>query len=180
MAGFGRGHDLQSTRLASALDNLSIGLLIFDADERILVCNKPYREMYDVPPHVVTPGHGSLTSLLKFRTGNGTFREDPKQYLINLRKALGDSSSTHREPKLVDGRVISVSTHPMAGGGWVAIHENISERKHAQQQQALLAARDRRRVWIEEAISTFRTRSENVLKTVVASSAAIIRSLRRS
>jgi PAS domain-containing protein len=132
MGGLDGGHNLQGQKLAGALDKLSIGLLIFDADERILVCNKPYQEMYGVPGHVVAPGFGTLTNLLKFRTDNGTFREDPQQYLVNLRKALQTGSSTHREPQLVDGRFISVSTHPMAGGGWVAIHENISARKRRQ------------------------------------------------
>jgi methyl-accepting chemotaxis protein/PAS domain-containing protein len=173
LTSFGRGGDLQNNRLASALDNLHVGLLIFDSDERILVCNKPYQQMYNVPPEVVTPGYGSLTSLLKYRTGNGTFREDPKQYLINLRKSLEDGSSTHREPRLSDGRVVSVSTHPMAGGGWVAIHENISERKQAEERQNMMAARDQRRVWIEEAISSFRARSEMALQTVMQSSAAL-------
>jgi methyl-accepting chemotaxis protein len=173
MGGFGGGQNLHGQRLAGALDQLSIGLLIFDADERILVCNKPYQEMYGVPAHVVTPGVGTLTSLLRFRTSNGTFREDPEQYLVNLRKALQTGSSTHREPRLVDGRFISVSTHPMAGGGWVAIHENISERKQAQQEQALSVARDQRRVWIEEAISSFRARAETTLQMVMQSSGAM-------
>src|SRR5439155_13890860 len=31
--------DEQSSRLAAALNNLSVGILIFDADERLLVCN---------------------------------------------------------------------------------------------------------------------------------------------
>ena len=173
MGGLGGGHNLQGQRLAGALDTLSIGLLIFDADERILVCNKPYQEMYGVPGHVVTPGLGTLTSLLKFRTDNGTFREDPQQYLVNLRKALQTGSATHREPRLVDGRFISVSTHPMAGGGWVAIHENISERKQAEQEHSLSVARDQRRVWIEEAISSFRARAETTLQTVMQSSGAM-------
>jgi len=173
MGGLGGGHNLQGQRLAGALDKLSIGLLIFDADERILVCNKPYQDMYGVPGHVVTPGLGTLTSLLKFRTNNGTFREDPQQYLVNLRKALQTGSSTHREPQLVDGRFISVSTHPMAGGGWVAIHENISERKQAQQEHALSMAREQRRVWMEEAISSFRARAETTLQMVMQSSGAM-------
>jgi methyl-accepting chemotaxis protein len=173
IGGFGGAQNVHSQRLAGALDKLSIGLLIFDADERILVCNKPYQEMYGVPGHVVTPGLGTLTSLLKFRTNNGTFREDPQQYLVNLRKALQTGSSTHREPRLVDGRFISVSTHPMAGGGWVAIHENISERKQAQQEHDLAVARDQRRVWIEEAISSFRARAETTLQMVMQSSCAM-------
>ncbi len=173
MGGLGGGQNLQGQRLAGALDTLSIGLLIFDADERILVCNKPYQEMYGVPGHVVAPGLGTLTSLLKFRTDNGTFREDPQQYLVNLRKALQTGSATHREPRLVDGRFISVSTHPMAGGGWVAIHENISERKQAEQEHSLSVARDQRRVWIEEAISSFRARAETTLQMVMQSSGAM-------
>jgi len=177
MGGLGGGgggrHSLQGERLAAALDTLSIGLLIFDADERILVCNRPYQEMYGVPAHLVAPGIGTLTSLLKFRTNNGTFREDPQQYLVNLRKSLQTGSSTHREPRLVDGRFISVSTHPMAGGGWVAIHENISARKQAEQERTLSMARDQRRVWIEEAISSFRARAETTLQMVMQSSATM-------
>jgi methyl-accepting chemotaxis protein len=173
MGGLGGGHNLQGQKLAGALDKLSIGLLIFDADERILVCNKPYQEMYGVPGHVVAPGLGTLTSLLKFRTNNGTFREDPQQYLVNLRKALQTGSSTHREPQLVDGRFISVSTHPMGGGGWVAIHENISERIQAEQEHSLSVVRDQRRVWIEEAISSFRARAETTLQMVMQSSGAM-------
>lgn len=160
-------------KLTDALDKLAVGLLIFDSEERILVCNKPYQEMYDVPAYVVIPGQGTLTSLLKYRTGNGTFREDPEQYLINLRKALHDDSSTHREPTLIDGRVVSVSTHPMAGGGWVAVHENISERKQVQQRAELAAAREHRRIWIEEAISTFQQRAEVALTTVMQRSGAM-------
>jgi methyl-accepting chemotaxis protein len=66
-----------------------------------------------------------------------------------------------------------VSTHPMAGGGWVAIHENISDRKHAEHEHAMSLARDRRRVWIEEAIAAFRARAETTLKLVMESSSAM-------
>jgi methyl-accepting chemotaxis protein len=159
-------------RISGALDNLSVGLLIFDGNEDLLVCNKPYREIYNVPLNVVRPGHGTLTDLLKYRTGNGTFREDPEQYLINLRAALARGGSTHREPKLADGRTVSVWTHPMVGGGWVAIHENISERRQAEEERSALAVRDQRRIYIENAIASFRERMSNILASVIESSAS--------
>jgi methyl-accepting chemotaxis protein/NO-binding membrane sensor protein with MHYT domain len=168
-----RALDSYGQRLTHALDNLHVGLLIFDADEKILVCNAPYKRMYGIPDHVVRPGHGSLTSMLDYRVSNGTFRENREQYLINLRSALSTSSSTHREPKLADGRMLSVSTHPMAGGGWVAIHENISALRHAEEERAKMLTRDQRRIEIEEAISSFRTRVETVLKTVRESSVSM-------
>ena len=37
-------------------------------------------------------------------------------------------------PELGDGRIISIENHPMAGGGWVSTHEDITERRHAEQQ----------------------------------------------
>jgi methyl-accepting chemotaxis protein len=160
---------VESNRVADALDNLSVGMLIFDADERLLVCNEPYRKMYNVPAEVVRPGYGSLTKLLTYRKGNGTFREDSEGYLTNLRLALATGKSTHREPTLHDGRVLSVSTHPMLGGGWVAIHENISQLRHIEEERAQLAAGDERRRWIENAILSFRSRIDAVLSTVTAS-----------
>lgn len=160
---------LGSNKVASALDNLSVGMLIFDADERLLVCNEPYRKMYNVPVKVVRPGHGSLIKLLTYRKGNGTFREDSDAYLTNLRRALATGDSTHREPTLHDGRILSVSTHPMRGGGWVAIHENISDRRHIEEERAELASRDERRRWLEAAITSFRHRINVVLSTVATS-----------
>lgn len=158
-----------SNRVAAALDNLSVGMLIFDADEQLLVCNEPYRKMYNVPAAVVRPGRDSLTTMLEYRKANGTFREDSKAYLVNLRRALATGNSTHREPTLNDGRILSVSTHPMRGGGWVAIHENISDRRHIEEERTQLAARDERRRWIEEAIASFRSRVDKVLLTVADS-----------
>ena len=160
--------------LIAALDNLHVGLLIFDADERLLVCNRVYQRMYDVRPEVIGPERGStLTQMLAYRTANGTFREDAQAYLVNLRRSLATGTSTHREPTLVDGRTLSVSTHPMQGGGWVAIHENISALRTVERERSELAAQDQRRRWVEEAIAAFRSHIDGVLSTVAASASTM-------
>ena len=164
------GHN---SRLVAALDNLSVGIVIFDADERVLVCNTTYMNIYDVPQHVVRPGQGTLKGLLAHRSSNGTFREDREKYLLNLRSALATSSSTHREPALADGRIMSVTTHPMVGGGWVAVHEDITEKRRSEAETNSLAERDRRRIWIEETIGTFRTRIAAMLKSVAENTATM-------
>lgn len=164
------GHN---SRLVAALDNLSVGIVIFDAEERVLVCNRTYMKTYDVPPHVVRPGQGTLKGMLAHRSANGTFREDREKYLLNLRSALATSSSTHREPALADGRIMSVTTHPMVGGGWVAVHEDITEKRRSEAETNSLAERDRRRIWIEETIGTFRTRIAAMLKSVAENTATM-------
>src|SRR5690242_10000365 len=53
----------QSRRMRIALDNMSQGLCMFDGDERLVVCNQRYLEMYGMSPEVVRPGI-TLTELL--------------------------------------------------------------------------------------------------------------------
>jgi methyl-accepting chemotaxis protein len=64
------------------------------------------------------------------------------------------------------GRFISVSSRPMAGGGWVATHQDITERRLEDQQKERLAAQEQRRTLVEGAIASFRARIEAMLKTV--------------
>ena len=44
--------------------------------------------------------------------------------------------------ELPDGRTIAVLNHPMADGGWVATHDDITERQRAEQQIAHMARHD--------------------------------------
>ena len=45
-----------SALLSVALNNMTQGVILFDAHERILVCNDRYVEMYGLSPDVVKPG----------------------------------------------------------------------------------------------------------------------------
>jgi methyl-accepting chemotaxis protein len=59
-----------------------------------------------------------------------------------------------------------VKNHPRKGGGWIGTHEDVTERRQAQQQHATLLHQEERRAVIESAISAFRERVENLLRTV--------------
>ena len=48
------------------------GLLMFDASERIVVCNRRYIEMYKLSPDVVKPGL-AFRDLMSHRKERGTF-----------------------------------------------------------------------------------------------------------
>ena len=76
------------------------------------------------------------------------------------------ATTTSTEVKSADGKVISVINRPMADGGWVATHEDITERRDAEQERALMQEQQRRRGMIEEAIAAFRRRVEDHLRTV--------------
>jgi len=46
----------QVAQFATVLDNMSQGLCMFDAAQRLVLCNQGYLRMYDLSPDVVKPG----------------------------------------------------------------------------------------------------------------------------
>ena len=62
-----------------AINNMSQGLCMFDGNERLVVCNQRYMEMYQLSADIVKPGC-SLQSLLEYRIRNGSFSRDPTEY----------------------------------------------------------------------------------------------------
>lgn len=162
----------RSFGLAAALDNAGVGLSIFDVAERLVICNKPYLHMYGFSPEIVKPGC-SLTELLEHSAATGSFAEDPARYREALLDGLAQGKPSNIEIKLADGRIIQVLTHRMQGGGWVGVHQDITEQRAAEQQRVSMAERDQRRIWIEESITAFRTRAEAALKIVVENASAM-------
>lgn len=104
----------QSMRIA--LNNMAQGLCMFDRNERLVVCNRRYMEMYALPADIVKPG-STLERLLQFRIANGTFSRDADLYRKELHDAMRNGVTTHTEVKSVDGRTIAVANRPMADGG---------------------------------------------------------------
>jgi diguanylate cyclase (GGDEF)-like protein len=128
-------------RLESAINNMSQGLVMFDAEERVVVCNDFYIEMYELSRDVVKPGC-TLIDLLRHRVETGGHLNlDPEQYRVELLRGLAQGHVS-LIVKTAQGREILVKNSPMASGGWVATHEDITDRRLAEAQIALLAHYD--------------------------------------
>ena len=120
-------------RLAGALNNMNQGLCMFDAENRLQVWNERYREMYGIDPKQIWTGC-TIRDLLKARIAAGTFPLDPEKYNSELREAIKQGKVYVITVELADGRTIAVVNQPIEGGGWVATHEDISERMRAQRE----------------------------------------------
>ena len=163
--GVSRRMQVDNRRMRVAINNMSQGLCMFDADERLVVCNRRYMDLYQLPDEVVRPGR-TLSSLLEFRIKNGSFVRDPGEYRQSLTAAMKQGKTTTAEVKSASGRVVMVINRPMAGGGWVATHEDITERRDAERERSSMQGQQKRRAIIEQAIATFRQRVEDHLRTV--------------
>ena len=158
----------ENDNVRTALDSMAQGLCMFDASERLVVCNTQYYEMYGLSLADVKPG-ATLSEVLAKRIAKGTFSRDPDQYRKDFLAEIRAGRTTVHEVNSTGGRVLLVMNHPMKDGGWIGTHEDITTRRRAEQQQTAMQQQEERRALVEDAISTFRSRAEDLLKSVAAS-----------
>ena len=126
----------------AALNNMSQGLVMFDSSSRLVVCNQRYLEMYGLSPEIVRPGC-TLRELLDLRIAAGHFlADDPEQYLTEILAAVEQGNTFSKLTSLPDGRIISIVNHPVADGGWVATHEDVTDAKRAEERISYAAHHD--------------------------------------
>jgi diguanylate cyclase (GGDEF)-like protein/PAS domain S-box-containing protein len=121
----------QSLRFDIALNNMSQGLVMFDASSKLVVANSRFMEIYGVWPDVVKPGL-SLLDLLKHRKECGSFSGDPDEYHAKLLKQIAKRTVTKQIVPTPSGRIIQIANQPMPDGGWVATHEDITDKVEAE------------------------------------------------
>jgi diguanylate cyclase (GGDEF)-like protein len=131
----------QNRLIDAALNNMSHGLCMFDADERLIVTNNRYLDMFGAARDLIKQ-HCTLSELLHTLDRFGVTDEDPEQCLAELRMALATHRPTRRQRTLTDGRTFAICRIPLPDGGWVATHEDVTERIAAEARIAHMARHD--------------------------------------
>lgn len=119
---------LQTERSQHALAHMSHGLIMYDADGRVVVCNERFLQFYNLDPNVVKPrlSHGAAIDHWLSRGNRADLPGD------EFRDARMKDVRT-RSPKTVlvtrhDGRRVQAVSRFMPDGGWVTVHEDVTER----------------------------------------------------
>ena len=164
------------TQASFALNNMPHGLCMFDAKKRLVLCNDGYAEMYRLPPELRRAGatHDAIiANRIKSGLMAGQQNDTAVAHKLKDLSALSTTKLSSRIDDLTDGRSICVTRKPMTGGGWVATHEDITERQQFEKRRDDMASQESRRASIDAAISAFRERVESVLKTVADSTSTM-------
>ena len=111
----------------TALTNMVQGLCMFDKDQRLIVVNKRYLEIYGFSAEVVKPGI-SLPELMMYSVSLGNYTAEEAERALTERN---DPAQLRRrsviKQHLKDGRVIAVMNEPMEDGGTIATYQDITE-----------------------------------------------------
>lgn len=135
----------QKLMLDTAIDHMVEGLCMFDAEKRLVVCNERYALLYRLPPELLRMGT-SHADIIRHRIVKGILKGDPSEgaaeQFISKLAALPFDAVSSRIDEFADGRLICVTRQPMAGGGWVATHLDVTEQRRSEAKITHMAQHD--------------------------------------
>ena len=119
--------------LTTAIDAMDAGFVIFDADDRLVLANAKYREIYKVAASIIKPGT-KFEDVLRhgIRTGVHLSPADNSEEWMANRMAEHTAASTTSEQLLSDGRWLQVSERKTSDGSTVGFRFDITKMKQAQ------------------------------------------------
>jgi adenylate cyclase len=130
-------------QLNDALESMSEGLVLFNADDRIVVCNSRYRRFFIEAGgaeigEMVQPG-ASLWDIIRMAHAKGMFpliKGLDLEAHIERRKALRRNPGGTVEQYLADGLWLKISEHRTADGGTASVYTDITEVKRREAELA--------------------------------------------
>ena len=129
----------QATLLKQVVDNVSHGICVFDTDRKLTMCNEQYLKIYGYDRAFITPGV-SVRNILKYGVSRGVYSAATADQLDKF-DALSRQKESIQCCSLIDGRAIEIRVLPIATGGWLAEHRDITSKVNHER-----ALRDRNRL----------------------------------
>lgn len=123
----------------AGLNLIQQGLSIYDDSLRLVVCNRPFLEMFDLPASHGKPG-ARFQDTIRLLVARGEYGpvEDIEQAVAMRVEQARAFTPHYMERERANGRWVSVEGSPLPQGGWVAVYTDITRPKR---QEALLRTR---------------------------------------
>ncbi len=121
--------------LNDAFESVSDGLLLFDADDRLVLCNSAYRRQAGPIEHLLNTGLTVEELVRAFvRSGAVVIPDGDEEAWVERRLAVHRSRERHPfTMELRDGRWVEVIEYPTQEGGTLMLRTDITERVRVEQ-----------------------------------------------
>ena len=150
----------QALRHQAVFNAVAQGVCYFDAEDRVVLSNRRFAEIYRLAPEQIRPG-ATLREIIELRIAAGTWATAADDYLSFCVSNHFSSDSIVWMTELPDGRLIQMRRQPMPGGGGVVTYDDITELKAARaaanERLSLQALIDRLpdNLWVKDVNSRF-------------------------
>ena len=132
----------QQAHLEVILACMSQGIALFDVNQRLLVSNRRYMNIYGVREELAAPGI-PVEDIIRHRVNAGAYPEAEQDRNADRYMAMANGTTPSPQPfKLRDGRMISVNCHALESGGWLSTHDDVTEMWTLQQEVEHMAYHD--------------------------------------
>ena len=130
-------------QVTQALDAMSQGVCFFESNWRLVTSNECYARMYGIDPARLVPGM-SLREVVEQRvaSGFGAAAMDIDGYIDRNAREVAAGVPSEDIIELENGRFMLVKSCPLADGGWISTHMDVTEQKRSQDRTAFMARHD--------------------------------------
>lgn len=112
--------------LEGALENMSQGISVVDAQLRLVAWNRRYAELFDFPPQLLQVGR-PIADLSRWALSRLP-PEGDLESALQRRLAFMRAGSPHLTERVMpDGSIVEIRGNPMPGGGFVATYTDVTE-----------------------------------------------------
>jgi diguanylate cyclase (GGDEF)-like protein len=129
--------------LEAVIDNFPGGLLLFDSNLKLVLCNAQQRRLLDYPDSLFVNGNPSLQQIFAFNAERGEYGPGSVDDHVTMRMDLVAKKRAHVfERKRPNGTILEVRGVPLADGGFVTTYLDVTEQRKNQALIAHLAHHD--------------------------------------
>ncbi|MGC8801457.1 MAG: PAS-domain containing protein [Chloroflexus sp.] len=128
--------------ILGALDSLEEGFLLLDTEDRIVMCNRRYRELYAISADLIVPGR-PFAEFIRLGAERGQYADA----IGRVDEWVAERLRLHAElapieQRLADGRWIRIVERRTADGGAVGLRIDITDIKQAEELRRQLVVRE--------------------------------------
>ena len=131
----------QNQRFEAALDGMSHALCMADPQGRLIVCNRPFLNLFGIEALADAPGL-SVATMLETAGRSSRLGAATVALLAREQTALAEAGEPRTLLHESEGSALSIEFRPMADGGWVATYEDITDRRRSEARLAFMAHHD--------------------------------------
>jgi signal transduction histidine kinase/CheY-like chemotaxis protein/HPt (histidine-containing phosphotransfer) domain-containing protein len=124
--------DRAGALLRGSIDALDDAYALFDTDDRMVLCNQRYRDLYPLCAELMVPGT-RFEEIVRTGAERGQYADG----IGRVDAFVAERMAAHRQPsstvtrRLGDGRILRIGERTMADGHIVGYHVDITEFVHA-------------------------------------------------
>lgn len=134
--------------LEAALENMSQGICVVDAELRLVAWNGRYASLFGYPPELLRVGR-PVADLTRYNIERGMIGPGEPEARVQRRLTHMRAGTRHlSERRFPDGTMVEIRGNPMPGGGFVATFTDVTAFRQAE--QALKRANETLELRVEE------------------------------